>query len=176
MSVLIKNGKIYGDHSVTLTQAQYDALSTTEKNNGTVYYITDGTASYPTAATTRYDHTDSGLTANSVQDAIDELSEMININTGDFSSLFKITQITSTQTSYTAGGVQVDIPSITNYTPIAIIGYWGTGTSNFTIPEVYINTSNKAIAYVKSLDGSSHSLTITFRILYVKSNTISEND
>ncbi len=83
MPVLVKNGKIYGDHSVTLTQAQYDALSTTEKNNGTVYYITDGTANYPTAATTRYDHTDSGLMATSVQDAIDELSETVgsaNIN------------------------------------------------------------------------------------------------
>ncbi len=28
-----------------LTQAQYDALSTTDKNNGTVYFVTDASAS-----------------------------------------------------------------------------------------------------------------------------------
>ena len=96
MPILVKNGKVYGDHSVTLTQAQYDALSTAEKNNGTVYYITDGTANYPTAATTRYDHTDSGLMATSVQAAIDELNEAvgsanINLTFGSNSSNISIT-------------------------------------------------------------------------------------
>lgn len=41
MPYQIKNGKVYGSNAVSLTQAQYDALSTAEKNNGTVYYIYD---------------------------------------------------------------------------------------------------------------------------------------
>ena len=41
MPYQIKNGIVYGSGAVSLTQAQYDALSTAEKNNGTVYYIYD---------------------------------------------------------------------------------------------------------------------------------------
>lgn len=41
MPYQIKNGIVYGSNAVSLTQAQYDALSTAEKNNGTVYYIYD---------------------------------------------------------------------------------------------------------------------------------------
>lgn len=41
MPVIIKNGKVYGDRSVTLSQAEYNALSEVEKNNGTTYYIYD---------------------------------------------------------------------------------------------------------------------------------------
>jgi hypothetical protein len=44
MPYQIKNGIIYGSGAVSLTQAQYDALSTAEKNNGTVYYIYDSDA------------------------------------------------------------------------------------------------------------------------------------
>lgn len=41
MPYQIKNGIIYSGNAVTLTQAQYDALPTIQKNNGTVYYIYD---------------------------------------------------------------------------------------------------------------------------------------
>ena len=44
MPYIIKNGKTYTGNSVTLTQAQYDALSEAEKNNGTAYYIYDSNA------------------------------------------------------------------------------------------------------------------------------------
>ena len=44
MPYQIKNGIVYGSNAVSLTQAQYDALSTAEKNNGTVYYIYDSDA------------------------------------------------------------------------------------------------------------------------------------
>ena len=48
MGKIVKNKIEYGGassgdtNSVELTQAQYNALTTEEKNNGTVYYITDG--------------------------------------------------------------------------------------------------------------------------------------
>ncbi len=45
MGTIIKNNIIYGgggnSKMCELTQAEYDALTTQEKNNGTVYYITD---------------------------------------------------------------------------------------------------------------------------------------
>ena len=101
MPVIIKNGKTYGDRSVTLSKAEYDALSSAEKLNGTVYYIydsnenagiaveltqaeydalvspdpdivyyiTDGSVSYPTADDMRYEE---GV---SVADALDSLND-----------------------------------------------------------------------------------------------------
>lgn len=44
MPTLIKNGKNYSGTSVSLTQTEYDALTETQKNDGTVYFITDSDA------------------------------------------------------------------------------------------------------------------------------------
>ena len=44
MPYIIKNGKTYTGNSVSLTQAQYNALSDAEKNNGITYYIYDSDA------------------------------------------------------------------------------------------------------------------------------------
>ena len=41
MPTLIKNGKNYSGTSVSLTQAEYDALPEVTKMNGTTYFITD---------------------------------------------------------------------------------------------------------------------------------------
>lgn len=74
MGLIIKNGvRYFGDNSVELTQAQYDALSQAEKLNGTTYYITDG-QNITTASAVTYDNTASGLTATDVQSAIDEVN------------------------------------------------------------------------------------------------------
>lgn len=44
MGIIYKNGNIYsGSNTVALTQADYDALSQVEKENGTIYFIADGT-------------------------------------------------------------------------------------------------------------------------------------
>jgi len=75
MGLIIKNGiRYFGDNSVELTQAQYDALSQEEKLNGTTYYITDG-QNITTASAVSYNNTASGLTATNVQGAIDEVDE-----------------------------------------------------------------------------------------------------
>lgn len=74
MGLIIKNGiKYFGDNTVQLTQAQYDALSQAEKLNGTTYYITDG-QNITTASAVSYNNTASGMTATDVQSAIDEVS------------------------------------------------------------------------------------------------------
>lgn len=57
-----------------LTQAQYNALSTTEKNNGTVYMITDATDEFD-AGQVAYDNSIGGLNAVDVQGAINELTK-----------------------------------------------------------------------------------------------------
>lgn len=44
MPYQIRNGIVYGSSAISLTQAQYDALSESEKKNGTVYYIYDSDA------------------------------------------------------------------------------------------------------------------------------------
>lgn len=42
MGVIMKRGINYtGSEGIELTQAEYDALSTEEKNNGTTYFVTD---------------------------------------------------------------------------------------------------------------------------------------
>lgn len=58
---------------VSLTQAQYNALTPAEQNNGTIYMITDGTDGW-LASDSIYINTTSGLSATNVQDAIDELA------------------------------------------------------------------------------------------------------
>lgn len=55
-----------------ITQAAYNALSTTEKNNGTVYMITDAVDEF-NAGQVAYNNSSSGLSAVDVQGAIDEL-------------------------------------------------------------------------------------------------------
>lgn len=63
---------------IELTQAEYDALSEEEKNNGSLYFITDGesapSANRFSASGISYDNTDSGLSATNVQDAVDEVN------------------------------------------------------------------------------------------------------
>lgn len=75
MTKIMKGGVAYNSTSnfVALTQAEYDALSTAQKNNGNFYFIVDSDPSYFSATNIDYDNTDSGLTATNVQDAIDEV-------------------------------------------------------------------------------------------------------
>lgn len=89
MGTLYRNGIPYvgsgGAGGVEVTQAEYDALPTSEKMNGSIYFITDGSVSYPTASQMRYDNTESGIPSTSVQGAIDELK--IEIGDTDISSI-----------------------------------------------------------------------------------------
>ena len=91
MGTIYRNGTAFigsgGAGGVELTQAEYDALPTTEKMNGSIYFISDGEASYPSASTMRYDNSTSGLTATSVQAAVDEVNEKVNDNAWDIAKL-----------------------------------------------------------------------------------------
>lgn len=91
MGTIYRNGTAFigsgGAGGVELTQAEYDALPETEKMNGSIYFISDGEASYPSASTMRYDNSTSGLTATSVQAAVDEVNEKVDDNAGDIAEL-----------------------------------------------------------------------------------------
>lgn len=85
MGLIIRDGVIYSgggnsnadvDPGITLTQAEYDALSDEEKVNG-LYYITDG-YSGGHASNIEFNNTNSGMVATSVQGAIDELSDKVD--------------------------------------------------------------------------------------------------
>lgn len=57
------------------TQAEWDELTTDEKKKYDYAVFGDGSSSSITAANVPYDNTESGLTADNVQDAIDEVVE-----------------------------------------------------------------------------------------------------
>ena len=78
------------DPPVELTQAEYDALSTAQKNDGTVYFITDGNGAFPTAATVPAEDT-SGGTSN-VQDELQKKVEKADV----------VNNFTTTQEGYAA--------------------------------------------------------------------------
>lgn len=65
--------------SMELTQAEYDALPSTKLTDDIMYMITDGNnPNVITASQVMYDNTDSGLSANRVQSAIDETNTLLS--------------------------------------------------------------------------------------------------
>lgn len=72
-----EHGETSGIPVEELTQAQYDALPEASKLDEKLYLITDGDSGWE-AESVEYDNTDSGLTADNVQDAIDELDDAVD--------------------------------------------------------------------------------------------------
>lgn len=71
-----EKGETSGIPVEEMTQAEYDALSESEKTAEKLYLITDGDSGWE-AESVEYDNTDSGLTAENVQDAVDEVVSLI---------------------------------------------------------------------------------------------------
>ena len=79
---IIRNGITYSGGSggcdiEYLTQAEYDALPDSKLTNGVEYRITDSNPPAPTAKDMSYDNLESGIEAETVQDAIDEVNESL---------------------------------------------------------------------------------------------------
>ena len=115
MPYIVKNGIPYAGNAVTVTQAQYDALSEAEKKNGTVYYIYDSDALLD-ASDVSYDNTSSGLSAANTQAAIDEISsdvESLNNGLNDklttISGYKRILTFRNVNLTYTDGTATYDI-------------------------------------------------------------------
>ena len=119
MGYIINNGiNYFGDNSVTLTQAQYDALV----DAGTVdphatYFITDRSGEGGQyAANVLYDNHNSGLSSTNVQSAIDEIapvkSSIGNIDNVTLSTPAVGDTLVWNGTAWVNGGVQVLTPTI----------------------------------------------------------------
>ena len=82
MGTIYRNGVPFvgsgGAGGVEVTEAEYELLPESEKMNGTIYFITDGDVSYPSASQMRYDNTESQIPSTTVQGAIDENRIEIN--------------------------------------------------------------------------------------------------
>jgi hypothetical protein len=104
----------------TLTQAEYDSLTEAEKNNNTIYFISDGGMNDTTkAASIEYDKDRSGLTGETVQAAIDENASAVAalnnsaakcyaINLGSVGNTDKTISGESWQTIFTSSNVQLE--------------------------------------------------------------------
>lgn len=182
---------------IELTQAQYDALATKDPN--VVYYITDGSVDYPTASTIPYDNTDSGLTANNVQDAIDEVQDEIgNTSMGttattltgaiaehesDITTLnsklttsFIIkrysTEITAGANNYgvaTANALSMSTPS--GYTPIGLVGCQVPAKTSLRAITITATGAQGAI-WCDNNTGNTITGTAGIDVLYAKSSLI----
>lgn len=80
---IIRNGIVYsgggGGYDIEyLTQAEYDALPESKLTNGVEYRITDSNPPAPEAKDMGYDNSESGLEAETVQDAIDEVQNDVS--------------------------------------------------------------------------------------------------
>ena len=91
MGVIIRNGIEYSGAGgiggggcdcgeiVYLTQAEYNALPESKLTNGVEYRITDSNPPVPTARDMAYDNSESGIEAETVQSAIDEVQNDVSL-------------------------------------------------------------------------------------------------
>ena len=101
----ILESKVGDGGGISLTQAEYDALSPEEQMNGT-YYIYD-VDEVITASDIIYDNKNSGLASDSVQNAIDELDHKID-------NVTEINDATvSTEETWSSSKIQRTIENIT---------------------------------------------------------------
>lgn len=134
---LLGSGDIDITDSVSLTQAEYDALPTSEKNNGDIYYITDGVDSSISGiiGTCSLD-----TTAQTVKPAINEINTIIGTRDLD-------------TTAQTVGGAINELAN--NY-----IIYQGTDSNNWSYRKWADGTAecwlyeNTAISSTMSQEGS----------------------
>lgn len=114
------------DPPVELTQAEYDALSTAQKNDGTVYYITDGNGAFQTAATTPAEDTSGG--DSNVQAELNKKVAKTDI----------VNNFTTTQAGYAADARA--LKTIADNLPKTILDYWqgvAKTVPNDTVTELY---------------------------------------
>lgn len=138
------------DKHIKLTQAEYDVLSNEEKNNGKMYLITDANE-VGEAGQISYDNTSSGLSATTVQSAVDELN---STKVGEYTVLYSDYSATTETKSFTLSN-----DKISNYKYLIISCMYG---------KYYIDTQIVAVDLilkyngVKLFDGSTRRAMVEF--------------
>lgn len=123
-----------------------------------------GSTGASTADKVKYDGAESGLSAETVQAAIDEVQENVE-------SLI-ITRNVSISGSVSTGGnaKNITIPTVDGYTPVAVAGWYltGTGASATIIPNMYIS-GQTLYTYMRSISGTVTLTSASYiTILYLK--------
>lgn len=143
---------------VELTQAQYDALPATKLTNNVNYFIKDGAyrpqGSVIDAEGVMYDNTESGLTSDTVQGAIDENASAIEELSAGLIVQFPSTGWTTTETvngttyyTQTVSVTSVSGKPIVGITPIS--GTLPTGAEQSAFDSVSYFTANDTANTIK---------------------------
>ena len=139
------------DSSITLTQAEYDALSDEEKNSDTTYYISDANAE-GNAGTVEYDNSTSGMSATNVQSAIDELND-------------NLTKIHYSQSYIGSGNMQSDPIDLSSLGEIVGVIVSQVYNSNNPVALSYEFTTDKTLI-VRSASTLSNRLYFGYMVVY----------
>lgn len=142
---------------VELTQAQYDALPASKNSDNVAYYITDGSFPEPTASTVSYDNTQSGMSATTVQGALDELNSNIEYN-NNFVTDIQSGVVIDYQRLIKTNGINVVLINFTTSNSLAQY----THLFN-TVPAGYMST-----AYTYSMNGENAQLNLSNSWVEVK--------
>lgn len=158
------------EHGVELTKAEYDALPSSKLTDDVNYWIKDGTnlpqTSVISADGVQYTN------SQTVKGALDEQASAISdLNTG-LTTLLKVQTVSTGTQSIERGYISATLNTPSGYTPIGIVQYEGSGTGSFYIQELRISGSS-AQAYVRAISGSASSLSMSFKVLFVKTGYIS---
>ena len=113
MGLLMRNGVAYaGSNSIELTQAEYNALvSAGTVQPDTFYCIVDADNVLPASDVT-YDNSNSGLSANRVQSAIDEIA-LVKSNIGNIDNVTLTTSDNNKLLGVTVSGSSISVSAVT---------------------------------------------------------------
>ena len=147
---------------ITLTKAQYDALSSTEKNDPKkVYYVTD----YDPISVAEIDDTVAAL--NKVWSSSKVSSEIADSR---IQLLFEVKTNTSHPTI--AAGNSADIvidASKTGYTPVGVVSFYVSANQNTAVAWANLNALQQAVVRVVNNTGSSKTIgDVGVTIMYKK--------
>ena len=167
---IIRNGITYsgggsGCDIMYLTQAQYDALPESKLTNGVEYRITDSNPPAPTAKDMAYDNSESGLEAETVQDAIDGVNNNLE-------SLFIIRKTSNLSMTVPASGsarlsTGISVPAPDGYT---LVGYSTLSHNSNLILGTQLSSN---IFYIVARNNSSSEVKdakVTLSAMYIKND------
>lgn len=71
----------------------------------------------------------------------------------------------------TNGSVSITLPTVTGYKPIGIIGISNSHGANFCVTDFSLLNATSARVVMRNVSTSAATITITAKVLYVRSNT-----
>ena len=125
----------------------------------------------PNAGQISYSNATSGLSADDVQEAIDEVESNVVTVSNSLTNYIKVVEKNIgniTMSANASGYLSVSVNNETGYTPIGIVGYTANGTASSAIQEFRVS-NGKAYIYLMNLTSASKTVSnITLSILYIK--------